>query len=456
MIKKNVFLLMCFGLLFSNAFAVTDLLAVYHDAIGFDPKFKEDTATYLAQREARPQAIAALLPNINATGTKTHNVVKNTFGGQNGSQEINIPRTPFRAQNYSINLSQPIFNYSAWMSVSQSNIVVKQAKATLNASAQNLLLRISQAYFAVLDAKDNLHYTRAEKKATARQLDQAEQRYKVGVETITAVYDARARYDAVIAEEITAQNAVQNNLEKLREITGQFYPELARVNEKRLPLVLPTPNKVDLWIEKAKKQNYSLLAASYSMLAAQKNIRISEGNHLPTVNFITNYDNNKSKTLLGLTFDRFHGVTKEAGLQFNLPIFEGGKVLSQTRQASYHYQSRAFERDRVYQNLISITHQAFNNVVSGISQIKADRQAVVSNQSSVDSLEAAYQVGTRTLLDVLTAQRDLYQVQRALSHDMYTYIDSILTLKYAAGTLSPSDIAQINEWLTQETYKEYA
>ncbi len=439
---NKAFWAMTFLMSVSNVFAV-DLMHAYQDALMNDPAFRAAISTRLSQREAKPQALAALLPNVTGSALvqQNHTDVKSSvFGVPSGTATLD-------AYDYQLNISQPVFDYTHWMKLRQANAIVKQAQANFDASAQNLMIRVAQAYFNVLQAEDTLRYTTAEKEANAKQYQQAKERYRVGVEPITSVNEARAGYDSAVAAEIAAKNTVENSYEALWQITGKRYPQLAKLKGGNLPLIKPTPANVDAWVNTAQKQNYTLLAAKYAMQASRENIKVQRGGHIPTLDFIASYDTQKNNQVFFEDGD-IRTRTGSFGVQLSVPVYQGGAINSQTKQAAYDYQTSMAQYHQNYRSTVTGTRQSFNDVISGISQIKADRQAVISAMSSLESTTASYQVGTRTMVDVLNEQKNLYNSQRQLAVDQYSYINSILALKQYAGTLSANDLMELNSWLT--------
>lgn len=445
MILRKVSIGIGLSILTISGYAV-DLMHVYQQALQSDPTFQGARATWQANQENLPQARAGLLPNLSATGNYQGN---NTL--KDGYPRTGTVSSTFsnNTDGFTLTLTQPLFNYANWNAYKQANAIVKQASATFSAAQQDLMIRVSKAYFSILQAKDNLRFTQAEKAAIARQLDQAKQRYNVGLDAITSVYDAQASYDSIVAQEIAANNDLINRQEELREITGNVYNDLAGVTDN-LPLITPQPENIDAWVEKAQKQNYALQATRYGATAAQENIKINAAGHMPTLNAVASFTNAyASKIDNGANNFPSEANTSAVGLQVAVPIFAGGKVSSQTRQAQFTYQKALADMDATFRKTTDLTRQAYNSIIAGISKIKADKQAIVSAQSSLESTEAAFKVGTRTIVDVLLAQKNLYQAQRNYATDQYTYINNILTLKQQAGTLSPGDLQQINNWLSK-------
>lgn len=427
----------------STSFA-TNLVDVYNDAVNSDPVYKAALSTMLSSKEVLPQARSGLLPQL----VSSDNLTRNRQHGGTLASDITGSTILFTQNTFNLQLTQAIFNYANWMRVRSASAKVKQAEATYNAAAQDLIIRVATAYFNVLQAEDNLRFTESQLRANERQLDQARQRYQVGLDAITSVYNAQAAYDTQVAQQIADKNSVANQREALREITGKLYPDLAGIRGN-LPLVRPVPNDSEAWVATATKQNYQLLANRFAMLAAKENIQVNFAGHLPTANVISSYNDNST------SLPKPNGTdtkTANVGVSLNFPIYQGGLVVSQTRQATYDFQTASFQTETIYRKTINTTRQTFNSISAGISKIKADRQAIKSAASSLDSTEASFKVGTRTIVDVLIDQKNLSDAQRIMAIDQYTYMKDLLGLKQAAGTLSAKDLQQLNAWLSTNKY----
>lgn len=274
-------------LLTSTPLFAADLLQVYQQALISDPAFQAARATYLSETQAYPIARAVLLPNIQFIGSHLYNRTSTT--------PIEVTplgsglKTEFRSLDLTFNATQSIIDFGKWANLHIAKSTVKAAAATFAAAEQDLILRTAEAYFKILDAEDNLRFTQAEKKATARQLDQAEQRFKVGLDAITSVHDARAEYDANVAQEIAAKNDVVNAREELREITGKYYKIIAPL-QGTLPLAKPRPANVEHWVDIVDRQNLDIIAARFNTMAARENIKLQFAGHLPVVNAIGDYE----------------------------------------------------------------------------------------------------------------------------------------------------------------------
>lgn len=438
------------GLCSASAFAA-DLIDVYKQALVSDPTFKASRSEWLAYRENLPISRANLLPLITATGSinRSYNRIEGASGiidVTTGTAANNVKYYDNNA-NYSLNLTQPIFNFSYWAKLSTTKAQVRSAEAKFFSSAQDLMFRTASAYFSVLQAQDDLYFTREQKKAVGEQLHQQQQRYAVGLNPITDVNEAQAKYDGIVAQEIAAQNNLQDQEEKLQEITGIRFPHLS-VLSTNLPLITPVPQNIEQWVNKAVLQNYSLLGAKNDTLAARENVFTQAAGHFPVLNATGAYEYNYDSNVGIGKSERVK--TAVGGLSLSVPIFQGGATSALTQQAGFQYQQAISVQEKTYRSVVSQTRQAYLGVVSGISKIKADRQAVKSKSSALESTLNAYAAGMRTMVDVLQAETDLYDSEKTYSHDQYAYILQTLSLKQQAGLLSGVDLQEINKWLRLE------
>lgn len=423
----------------ANAHA-TDLLEVYELGLANDPLLQEAIANHRSVGEGIPQARSGLLPSLLGTGLATKissryanaPVAFERVGVFNGTDAF-----------YQLTLRQPIFNYTAWAQLKFAKANVKQAEASYYAAVQDMMLRSADAYFQVLFAKDTLRLTQSQLKANKRHLEEAEHRFQVGLVAITDVYEAKSGYDTVVAREIEANNNLLNKEEELRRITGQLLSSLAPL-KNGVPLIKPMPDRADDWVSAATKQNYTLVAAKFGADAAKENISVQRSEHLPRLNAIGSYNDAWNDTQ---NINAYRTTTAIGGVELNFPIYQGGLVSSKTRQAHYDHQGALARYENAYRQTVVTTRQAFNSVISGISKIRADRQAILSAQKQLESVEAQYKVGTRTLVNVLDAQREFISRQIILAQDQYEYLNATLQLKQAAGTLSVADLIRVNELL---------
>jgi outer membrane protein len=414
-----------------------DLLQVYQAAVQKDPQFKAAEAGHQAALMNKPLARDLYFPNA-SIGASANRTDSSRAGGS----------TDYNSTAYSLSLDQPIFNYSYIVQNRQAEATVGRANSELGAAQQDLIVRSATRYFAVLAALDNLQFTRAQMDAFGRQLEQAQKRFEVGMIAITDVQQAKAAYDSAVAENIDAENLVENAREALREITGQYYEQLVPLGDK-MPLLTPEPADPDKWTQVALEQNLQLRAAKFSSEEAKQTIDLQRAGRYPTVDAQASYGRQYRGALV-LGDQALPGfATKDTvyGLQLTFPFYQGGSVSDRTKQAAYQYEQSKETLEQQRRATIRQAEDAYRGVISGISQVKALEQAVVSNKSALDATEAGFDVGTRTIVVVLVSQRSLIDAQRNYAKSRYTYILNTLSLKQAAGVLSPQDLQQINAWL---------
>jgi len=424
------------SLLLSLPLQAENLLDVYKTALENDPTYLAAYSEYQAVLESKNQRVAPLLPNLNLSGQY-----------EDASQEYSdAGNFDFEEYSYSLNLNQAIFRYDYWVALRQANLQVTQAEANFSNARQALIQRVTERYLEVLAAGDNLTFAKGEMEAIGEQLNQTKQRFEVGLSAITDVHEAQARYDQAVAQNIEAENLLANTKENLREVTGRYYEYLAILSEKS-PLVAPNPENVDAWLDVAKERSLALIAAEKAMQFAQEEISRNRAGHYPTLDLVASYsyretDGGNLLAPLGRDID-----DTRVGVQLNLPIYEGGRVTSTTREAAHRYQQakdlyeqqrRATERE---------TRSSYLNVLANISSVRAFAQALVSSKTALEATEAGYEVGTRTAVDVLNSRREVFRAERDYARSRYTYIQQTLRLKAAVGTLTEQDIMAINKWL---------
>lgn len=413
-----------------------DLLQIYQLALKNDPTFRAAEAQYMSDKQNIGIARAALLPSLDLSAAYNRSYNNTNLNG-------NFYDT---TQQYGVSLSQPLFNLAGWQAVKNAKATVKASQATFNAALQTLIFNTAQAYFNVLQAYDDLRFSLAEQRALARQLQQNEERFKVGLIAITDVQQTRAQYDSVSAQVITDRNNIANRLEELREITGEFNNQLAGLKDN-LPLVKPDPANINQWVDTAIRQNYNLLAARFSSEAAQDNISVQSSARWPVVSLNGSFTNSRDKNPGNNSLARTNNNAAVAGVAVSFPVVQGGLVGANTRQAIYQYAQASANAETTYRSTVANTRKSYLGVISGIAVIQADKQAVISNESALKATEASYIVGTQTMFDVLNAQSNLYEAQKNLASDQYSYLLNTLSLKQAAGTLSVHDLSIINSWL---------
>ena len=424
-----------------SCFSVAENLhEVYQMAERSDPQYKQVEAAYQATLEARPQAISRLLPDVNLSANTVRNdqTISSSFViGGSGSGDSFV----FNSHGYSLNLNQPLFRWDRFLQFRQTDSIIEQSNAELLAAKQELIVRVSQAYFDLLAAHDNLEFARAEKRSLSRQLDQAKQRFEVGLTAITDVQEAQAGYDRAVASEIAAENNIDNTSEELREIIGVYLTDFSSLGES-MPLLTPEPDSIDDWTTMALEQSLNVIAAVYAVDTARDEIKIRQAGHFPTLDLSAGTGYNKSGGRFGAS--KVHGT--DVGLQLQVPIFQGGFVNSRTREAVQLLDQQLQRLEQARRTAQSDTRQAYLGVISGISQVKAFKQALVSSETALQATEAGFEVGTRTAVDVVVSQRALLQARRDYAQSRYDYLLDTIRLKRAAGILSSEDLISIGKW----------
>ncbi|WP_318445539.1 outer membrane channel protein TolC [Photobacterium leiognathi] len=418
---------LAFGSLSQSAFA-DDLAQIYQQAKQNDPQLLKAAADKDAAFEAINSSRSTLLPQINLTaGYNTfHLDAKNKQDGFNAG----------------VALTQEIYNRSSWINLDISEKEARQSDAAYAVQQQGLILRVSEAYFNVLKAKDDLKFVEAEKAAVGRQLEQVKQRFEVGLSAITDVHDAQAQYDSVLANVIIKQNEVANSYEALREITGQDYTSIDTLNTKTFA-ASKLPQSADSLVKTAQTENLTLLASRIGQDVARDKISLADSGHLPTLSFESGYSYDKT------AMPAVDEGTLTAGIKMNLPVYTGGNTTSQVKQAQYSYVAASEELEGQYRTVVKNVRNYYNNINAQIGAIHAYQQSVISAKSALEATEAGFDVGTRTIVDVLDSTRRLYQANSQLANARYDYILAQLQLKQAVGTLSEQDIVDINKGLVQ-------
>ncbi len=418
-------------LLASHTVSAVGLLEAYQQAAAGDPTLRQAGANRQASKEAKPQARALSLPTISASAEDDFNF---GVGGSSTSGD-----SSFNGYNVNITLTQPVYNRNNQVQQRQADSVVNQADADYLSAQQDLILRVANRYFDVLARHDDLTFTLADKDAIDRQLEQAKRRFEVGLITITDVHEAQARFDLATADEIVARNNLADSQEALREVTGQYYEELSGLSE-RMPLNTPDPEDSESWATQAMQHNPQLQSAAFAVESARENVNLQKAGHYPTLDLV-------ASSTHGDRSDVGSAYNSSIGLQLSVPIYQGSAVLSQTREASFQHEASKEFLEGQQRAVVRQVRDAYRGLEAAISRVKALNQAQISNRSALEATEAGFEVGTRTIVDVLNSQRDLFRAQRDYSQSRYTYILNGLRLKQAAGQVNEADLQQIESWL---------
>jgi outer membrane protein len=463
--------------------SAADLLAVYQRALQNDPQLREAENTRLAALEAKPQALSALLPQLSGTGLISR---ERDSGTQNQTQALSLPpcagtalptdltpcapagtpttifesfgftgRTNTTTHHYTVDLHQSLFKWGNWVALQAADAQVAQAEADYQAARQDLMSRVAQSYFNVLGAQDDVEAQQFALTSVNRQLEQAESRYEIGLIAVTDVEEARASHDTTAAAVIAAKRALASAQELLREITGDPFDYLARPIEP-FELASPDPISEDRWVEMALQQNLSLVSSRLAADIARDNISIARGGHYPSLDLVgsagkitTNGVNvfPDGSPAGGQTLDQNQ---RSIGIQLTFPLYSGGMVSSQVRQATYRHRAAKERLERTARQTEHDARDAYLGVLSEISRVKALRRAVESNMTALRATESGYEAGTRTAVDVLQSRQQWVQAQTDYAHSRYDYMLNVIKLQQAAGTLTEQSLSSLNILLKDE------
>lgn len=435
--SKSVARMLALALLVGTAAAQgEDLRDVYRLAQEGDPQLRAAEAGHRAALEARPQSRAALLPNVSFTAQKQWNQV-------DIKKPVAVDKD-YDTASYSLNLRQSVYHHDYYVQLRQADAGIAAADAQYGSARQALIVRVAEAYFNLLSAEDNLRFAEAEKTAIAQQLRQTQQRFEVGLSAITDVHEAQAGYDAAVAQEIVAQNQLENTREILREITGREHTALAPLADE-IPMQRPDPASIDKWVETALQQNLQLLAVEAETHVAREEMNRRQAGHYPTLDIVASHT--WSDTTESGTVSANENNSNVIGLQLNVPIFAGGAISASTREATHLYTQAQEALEQIRRATVRQTRDAYLGVTAGTSTVLARRQALSSAQTALEATQAGFDVGTRTAVEVLNSQRELFRVQRDYARARYDYALSTLRLKQAAGILTEADLDDLNSWL---------
>jgi outer membrane protein len=450
--NNRKFLVAAVCLISSPVFAV-DLVGIHDLAIKNDPQLQAAGYRKDATGENTRQAWSNLLPTLSGGATRNWGD-SNTQVGEFSVPGEDIPsfktESDVDTQSYRVDLRQSLYAQSNYENLDIARGQVSQADATYNIAYQGFLVRVAGGYFSVLTAQDGVIFAEAEEKALQRQFEQAEQRFEVGLTAVTDVHEARASYDNARARAIVSRNSLADTKEALVELTGQYFDDYDPLQEV-LPLVTPIPENAEEWVDIAMQYNPTVVSAHMGVDIADANIRLQRSGHYPSLDLVgslSQFTNNKS-ALRGdageiLATTDVVSDDKRIGLQLVVPIYRGGLITSRTRQARYLLNAVNEDLDQRQRAVVRNTKNAYRAVIAGIEQVGAFGQAMISAESALEATQAGFEVGTRTIVDVLIAQQRYFQAQRDNSLARHTYIVDHLRLKAAAGVLAEEDLQKVN------------
>jgi outer membrane protein len=418
-----------------------DLLETFRLAQTADAQYAAARAAWSAGQEKLPQGLSGLLPSATVSASSQYN---------DRETRLRDPQVPtvtnqFNTNSAAISVTQPLYRPQNFTAYQQAKSQVVQSDAVFAQAAQDLLLRVAQAYFDVLLAQDTIVFAQAQLVAFSRQLEQAKRNFEVGTATITDTHDAQSRYDLTVSLEITAKNDLEIRKRFLELIIGRPAPGISPLGPRFSPR-FPEPNNLVAWVDDAGVNNLQVRASQASLEFATKEVERNRAGHRPTLDAFATYTDagNSTGTTSISGVDTRTGVV---GLQLAIPIYQGGLTSSRVRESLANEEKARQDLENTRRTAQLTAQQTFLGVATGVSQVKALEAALVSSQSSLDSTRLGQEVGVRTVVDVLNAQQQLSQTRRDLAQAKYNYILSLLRLKAAAGQLIEQDLALVNGWL---------
>jgi len=449
----------------SNTAQAETLLEIYQLAMDNAPQVKAAEANLQAGKEELPLARAGLLPKI--SGSYNY---EDTSGNQNSSRVLGsdfVSRSPgdFEedTETYRLSLTQPVFDLPVWFNFQRGKVLDARATSQFSVDQQTTLLEVTDAYFGVLRAGENLVTSEAEERAIARQLEQTKERFDVGLVPITDVHEAQAAYDTATVNTLESKSALNIAFEALEVLTGRAHGQLVGLAES-FPVTKPEPLDAESWVTFARENNFALEVARLDMESARRTADIAKAGHAPTVTASIDYQKvqndgrlNRDGGIRNPTTGLIDPALRQPyvndlestvfGINLHVPLYSGGMVSAQRRQAYQQWMSAQENYVLAQRNTTQDARSRHLQVLTDAARIQARRQAVTSAQSALDATQAGYEVGTRNIVDVLISQRTLYQAQRDYANARFDYIDSMLRLREVAAQLGPGDIEQLNRWL---------
>ncbi|MGE5522360.1 MAG: TolC family outer membrane protein [Rhodospirillaceae bacterium] len=424
--------------------ASASLVEIFRQAQVSDAAYASARATWGAAQERVPQGRSGLLPQVTLSADAQRN---------DRQIQVRDPRFPTSSTTFStkvatLSITQPLYRRQNQIAYEQAKTQATQADAELSQAAQDLVLRVAQAYFDILLAEDNVGLIDAQKAAIQLQLEQAKRNFEVGTATITDTHEAQARYDLASAQEISSRNDLELRRRALEEIIASPVPPLSRLSAG-LVLSLPQPPEMNIWVDEALQGNLLVKAAEAGVAIASQSVARSRTGHYPTLDLTANYQEVRAGAGVQGTFSPgFDARLKSIGMQLFIPLYQGGLVSSSVREAIVLEDRAHHELDRARRAAEFNARQAYLGVTNGVAQVRALEAAQVSSEAQLNSTRRGQQVGVRTQVDVLNAQQQLTTARRDLAQARYNYILSVLRLKAAIGQLTEEDLIDVNKWLS--------
>lgn len=427
---------MCFLIFFKQGYT-QDLLESYQLSLENNPILKQSYFKKMAITETKTQSIAKMLPTVSVsikTSKERLDNKKVTFQGS-GIQN-------YYSHSLSIDFKQPIFHWNHWVELDISENKIALANAEYLVQEQNLIVKVISAYFNVLLARDHLNFIYTEKKEATRKLERIKKMFEHGMAAMTDVYKSISNLNKVLADEIKAENELNNNKSILVELTGSKNEFKLNTLDKSIDLKKPEPYNILKWQELARKSNLLIIVDLNKLEVSRKTIEIQKSGHYPQLDLTASYEISDENSSFG-----FRGDRQNIGLQLNIPLFEGGAVNSRTRQAIYEFKASQKKLDETQKNVDRQVKNIFRNILSSLEQVKALEKSIESEEKAMDSVNMGFRVGTQTFVDVLIVQKRLHQVKREHSRNLYEYLINGVKLKQLVSSLNKKDLVKINKLL---------
>jgi len=426
------------GMGMSPAFS-ENLSQVYQHAKENDAQLRVSETNYLAALEAKPQILSSLKPRVDLSANSTYNLqyTGRTIRGEDTDAFLNL--------GYELSLTKPIINKKLNAQVKQVDASLLQAKASLEKDRQDLIVRVAEAYFQYLNADETLAFRKAEKTAIGRQLNQTKAFFDAGRSAITDVKEAQARYDLANAQIAVAKQQIDVSRETLKAITTRYYKNLNGAADS-IPLLTPKPHSIEAWAKSAVTNSKQVIVAQHAVNVAQKAVDIERAAKSPNVNLFAKHGG--SSTFGEDAFDQDR-LNASVGVQLSVPLYEGGNIASRVRQARHKLRQSRQQLELQKRLATQQTRAAYLTILSGLSQVKALKQALNSSQTAAKATQAGFDAGTRTAVDVLLSLRETFSAKRDYSTARYDFLLNTLKLKQATGTLSETDLMAISKLLNK-------
>lgn len=452
-IPQYIYGLLIAGVALHGPLHAADLMEIYHEALEQDPQYSSARFAHQAAQEKLPQGRAGLLPTVTLAGVRRRQWIDiESVSGIPAGTSAGIVARPSEVtidnQSITVTATQPIYRKENFTIYEQSKLQVAQADSQFIIAAQELILRVAQAYFDILLAQVNVEVAEAQKKAIAEQLAQAKRNFEVGTATIVDTHEAQARFDLTLSQEIAARNELEVSRRALQQIIGRVPENLMRPNEMVSDLLTLKYANMQDWVSVAEQNNLALKVQEAVYEIAKKDVDRARAGHYPTLDLVAIYSDQKGVggTITGRPIDL---TSKEIGVQLSFPIFQGFAVQSRVREALAIQEKVLQDLNNTRRNSVLQVSQQYLNVTNGIAQVNALKQALISSQSQVESTKLGQEVGVRTEVDVLNAQHLYYSARRDLAQARYNFLMSRLRLKAEAGELDEEDLKEINDALFQ-------